>query len=884
MLAWLCLALAGTSPAAQWQTLDGLAISLADRTGQPERCQVGARSLRLSRGAAGGLSFREFLRDPNQPQRVIFRLGAEGEEQPWTQATFADWEASGDYVRRRTGNAAEGDAFLALGNGQDAGVGMAAAKTLPVPPGGECIISWQGRTRQLELAYILCMRVYDQRGRDITASTPPPPGWGWSPYSKAHYRVDLRHTRPDTWEKITCDYALHEEAAALRWSLRVYTGGDLRADVDDLQVAVKSGQWTEEVAVTGRVEKTRQGLRQRAEAPAHGLVFETHYRQEAGRLQATVEVTTSRPAPQGRCLRLFYRLPLDLTGWTWAADPVWQERIRREERYENSFGLSGHQISRYPLVSVSRGEVGLALAASLEEPALQSFIATGEGLQTMVAVGLTDHAPRARARFGFSLFRHDPAWTFRAALDRYYTLFPRLFAPVPSRGGAWTLRLPKPDHARPEEFGLAFYQCNPLPPQQQEACRAENLLMFPYAEPWGRRTNLGQAQSRADLPPYEQRLAFLKSLAESTEEGKLWGGAPRALMAQAVLNSLIMGPTGEAVHLVDYYTSWSQWWQLNTDPDLPLPNMASVSRQYEIDPYMAWADGLYLDSVSPYFCQWEDHDPGHLAAADLPLAFSLRTARPVVLSGFAHYEFIQQLRADLHRQGKLVMMNLHPPATRLFGHFGDVVGTEVLALQEDAEAMQQRIYACRRPVSNLLQWQSAVLKRVPAMTPAELEAYFANQLLYGFWPGISTAGGGTEPGYAHMHRYFQDPVLLNRDRALFQKYLPVFFALNEAGWEPVTYARSDQPEVRVERYGRGQAALLVVANTTDDDREATLTWEAEGWQPGGGPLQALSFRCLLTAASGRAEPVGGKLVCRLPVPARRTLVLQPANQGQVETK
>jgi len=79
--------------------------------------------------------------------------------------------------------------------------------------------------------------------------------------------------------------------------------------------------------------------------------------------------------------------------------------------------------------------------------------------------------------------------------------------------------------------------------------------------------------------------------------------------------------------------------------------------------------------------------------------------------------------------------------------------------EDDARAMQQRIYASHRPLSNLLQWHCAVLKRVPAMTPAETRNYFANQLFYGFWPDISTAGGGTEEGYPHMHRYFRSPEL-----------------------------------------------------------------------------------------------------------------------------
>ena len=870
------VACCSVSPAAQWQTEDGLALTLADRTGQLERLAVDGHALKLVGG--GGLSFREFTRDPAAAARVVLRLGAEGEKQTWSPASFADWEAPGDFVRRGTGGAPEGEAYLQLGDGKEAGVGMATVGTIPVSGGDACAISWQARTHQTDLTYILCVRVFDKQGRDITEHTPAPPGWAWTQYSRAHYRCDLSNTKPDTWERLSCDYTAHEEVAAVRLSLRVYTKGDLRADIDDLQVTVESGHWSDEVAVTGKVERTAAGLRQHAEVRRAGLTFDTLYAPEAGQLRAMVEVTATAPQTRGRCLRVRYRVPLALAGWTWSADPSHTDTIAAAGRYEDDFGLGGHRLSRYPLASVSREGVGLALAVPLNQPALQTFAGGADGLTTTVDLGLSPQAPRARGKFTFSLYRHDPAWTFRAALERYYALFPGLFAPATEREGAWTLRLPKPEAATPEEFGLAFYECNTLPQEKRDTCRAHGILMFPYSEPWGRRQNLGNAKSSAELPPYEERLAFLKGLAESQEEGKKWGGAPRAEAAQAVLNSMLIGPDGAGAYLVDFYSSWAQWWQLNTDPDLPEPSIASISRKYEIDPLLEWADGIYLDSVSLYFGRFEDHDAGHLAAADLPLAFSPRTGTPVVLSAFAAYEFMARLRDDLHRRGKLLMLNLFPPATRLYGHLGDVVGSELLGLQDDEEALQQRIYAYRRPVSNLMQWRSAVRERVPAMTADEMESHLANQLLYGFWPGISTAGGGTEPGYAHMHRYFEDADLLARDRPLFARYLPLFAALGRAGWRPVTHVRSDVPEVRVERFGEGREVLLAVGNSAADAKQATLSLDRDWWEQALGRPGAVTFHSELTDETVRAESAGDALSCRVNLPPRRTLVLRVAER------
>lgn len=52
-------------------------------------------------------------------------------------------------------------------------------------------------------------------------------------------------------------------------------------------------------------------------------------------------------------------------------------------------------------------------------------------------------------------------------------------------------------------------------------------------------------------------------------------------------------------------------------------------------------------------------------------------------------------------------------------------------------------------------------------------------------------------------------------------------ALSAAGWEPVTYARSDNPKVYVERFGRpGGPLYLTVFNDSPQMRRARITVEA----------------------------------------------------------
>jgi hypothetical protein len=66
-------------------------------------------------------------------------------------------------------------------------------------------------------------------------------------------------------------------------------------------------------------------------------------------------------------------------------------------------------------------------------------------------------------------------------------------------------------------------------------------------------------------------------------------------------------------------------------------------------------------------------------------------------------------------------------------------------------------------------------------------------------------------------------------RALFRQYVPAIEALSSAGWEPIPYARTDNPNVAIERFGdMGMWDLhFTLRNYTDAPAEVTVTLDAD---------------------------------------------------------
>jgi hypothetical protein len=96
-----------------------------------------------------------------------------------------------------------------------------------------------------------------------------------------------------------------------------------------------------------------------------------------------------------------------------------------------------------------------------------------------------------------------------------------------------------------------------------------------------------------------------------------------------------------------------------------------------------------------------------------------------------------------------------------------------------------------------------------------VERYFRTCLFYGVYPSMFSHNASED-------RYWDDPALVDRDRDLFIFYVPLIRALGEAGWEPMTWALSSDPDVYVERYGSGAGLYVTTRNVSEGEKTYVL--------------------------------------------------------------
>jgi hypothetical protein len=125
---------------------------------------------------------------------------------------------------------------------------------------------------------------------------------------------------------------------------------------------------------------------------------------------------------------------------------------------------------------------------------------------------------------------------------------------------------------------------------------------------------------------------------------------------------------------------------------------------------------------------------------------------------------------------------------------------------------------------------------------AAMQSYMERCLFYGLFASCFSAD-------ASSHPYFEDPALYERDRDLFQKYVPLARDLDSSGWEPLTHAATDKPEVvLVERFGRATPNAMprfTVLNDAPGTRTYALTIEKT-------PLELGTITSCIDAITGKA--------------------------------
>jgi hypothetical protein len=602
----------------------------------------------------------------------------------------------------------------------------------------------------------------------------------------------------------------------------------------------------------GTVEATADGATHTAVDADLGLQLDAAFLDRTDRLE--VDVTLRDLLGVERAVTLYFTLPVAFDGWQWGDDARTARTIEggAERRNTIDVGWGAHgRTSRYPWASVA-GTDGLALGYPLDHPAQLRLVANPHTHQLYAAmdVALTAASAEPRtARWRLVLYRFDPAWGFRAAARRYIELYPALFEKRVDREGLWVAFSDLSPLPGIEDFGIAFHE---LGGRDQIAYDdTVDVLAFRYlTEPWSYWMTMP-----TELPNDDETavLAYLNDQLAAPEE---W----HRQYAEATLSSCTTDETGRFRFepAAEPWCPYGAVFTNNPDPDIADPehplnkgNLAwnDDARAIYSDPSVGLQDGEYLDSLEAK-AELLDYRPTHLAAADFPLVFDA-AFRPAVPEIFATYEFARWVADEIHGMGKLMMANGALLRFAFPAHLFDVMGNErdwmysgSFTPQRDDLFLFWRTLSYRKPFCTLMNTDFSAFGR------DYVERYLRISLFYGVYPSMFSHNASED-------RYWDDPALFERDRDLFVRYVPLIRELGETGWEPVTGARSSDPEVLVERWGSGDELRFTVRSIAAEERTATIAIEPAtvGLTAGA----AATFTEQLDGGSLTAAPAGGNL-------------------------
>jgi hypothetical protein len=203
----------------------------------------------------------------------------------------------------------------------------------------------------------------------------------------------------------------------------------------------------------------------------------------------------------------------------------------------------------------------------------------------------------------------------------------------------------------------------------------------------------------------------------------------------------------------------------------------------------------------------------HFDIADTPLCFSTATHQVGMFRGLIALEYVRALARDVHAMDKRMMANSTPSRLFWLAPHLDVMGTETNWNSGGTwQPMSDRDLLYRRAICKGKPFCFLMNTRFEDFSHDLVERYMKRALAYGMFPGFFSHN-------ASEGHYFTRPEFYNRDRPLFKKYVPLVRRVAEAGWEPITRARSSDDRIYVERFGQRYFTLL---NDSSESRTCIL--------------------------------------------------------------
>ena len=522
-----------------------------------------------------------------------------------------------------------------------------------------------------------------------------------------------------------------------------------------------------------------------------------------------------------------FRLPVDANGWTWQND------VNSSQTITNGSGNWYHSLgainqARHPWFSdnpfgtvtkTTSPTMGLSLSPLFYPPCTPTIQYNSQGgFWIVFELGTTNKTTKHpnTADFHFVIYKHDPNWGQRSAVDRYYSFFPAWFTPQSgTRGGNWIYdsgnRPVAPD--TPATYGIVWLETSMW---DDSYVTSNNLINCKYVEAWCEHctwTSIGACQTAANSGDNSWY-----------DPGKGWGIAEAA---QMIVLSGARNANGTYIGFDEqsYWTDDGSMFRAICNPDLEIPNFNNYNNPLPThnrgtgaeywEFYWQWGSppggsysGFYHDSVGGWWAGWEvvhnfatehwpyyDYSPG--------IYFGTVGAGPGVPCMFAPYsnvEFLKYTYEQMTAHNRPVMANSGPgPTLFMSAPWLDMIGA--------GEGYDGTLHGM------------SIVRAIAAGKPSSYyggamsDAAMQNILLLGIYPGCSS---GT--GYQSY-------------KSLYTKYVPVLNQLDAAGWRPIVAARPSNSAMLLERYGTGASntIYLVLRATSTGSTNITVYNSDLGW-------------------------------------------------------
>jgi len=588
------------------------------------------------------------------------------------------------------------------------------------------------------------------------------------------------------------------------------------------------------------------------------LSLEARLRVDGDRVEVTGAVADT--SGKDRCITVYFALPLKLDRAVWWDDVAQKRQVKGGAEYGNwaniGVGANGF-MSKYPWSAITTESDGLSLCVPMDKPQVMRMGISAGLTYIAFDLGLSAKAKKtpSRGAFAFGLYRHDPAWGFRSAAQRYYDMFPEYFTKRVKSEGIWLITRRIKAIRDPEDFHFKFHETGS---RNDPAGAKLGILSFRYTEPWRWRQRYSKKRGEG-TPEQRSREGSLAILEKKLSSDN----ATIRRHSWAAKGAVCHDESGKPVlYIEDAPWGTCALFVCNADPNLPLvgpdkinqgrcfysPTIAKQRYESGIVPEQ---DGEYIDSVEGFtWPRVRNYRVEHFACADYPLTFGTQSRRVCILNAFSHCAFLRYVAADLHRRGKLMFGNYFPNALFFFPPWFDVIGTEHHWINRKGEwrpeaesrTHYRRALCYRKPYLMLLNTDFS------KMSYANVEKYMRRCAFFGLFPSMFSSD-------AFHDRYFDDPKYYDRDRPLFRTYIPIILDMAKAGWCPVTHARCPDPAIRVERFGEGPTVFLTVLNTDKQNpRQAKIEIDQEALGLGHAALEATEL------FSGRKLPFAGNVI------------------------